>query len=162
MFSNELMDAAEKLVEELRQRKLMVATAESCTGGLLAGLLTTVPGTSDIFERGFVTYSNDAKMEMIAVPEVILNEQGAVSRECAEAMAQGALANSRADLAISITGIAGPTGATAAKPLGLVHFALAGRDGLLQHRQDRFPGDRTAIRLASVAVAVELLQAGLP
>lgn len=162
MFSNELMDAAEKLVEELRQRKLMVATAESCTGGLLAGLLTTVPGTSDIFERGFVTYSNDAKMEMIAVPEAILNEQGAVSRECAEAMAQGALANSRADLAISITGIAGPTGATAAKPLGLVHFALAGRDGLLQHRQDRFPGDRTAIRLASVAVAVELLQAGLP
>jgi len=162
MFSNELMDAAEKLVDELRQRKLMVATAESCTGGLLAGLLTTVPGTSDIFERGFVTYSNDAKMEMIAVPEAILNEQGAVSRECAEAMAQGALANSRADLAISITGIAGPTGATAAKPLGLVHFALAGRDGLLQHRQDRFPGDRTAIRLASVAVAVELLQAGLP
>lgn len=161
MFSNELMDEAEKLVEALRQRKLMVTTAESCTGGLLAGLLTTVPGTSDIFERGFVTYTNEAKMQMIAVPEAILKEHGAVSRECAEAMAKGALANSAADLAISITGIAGPTGATPAKPVGLVHFGLAGRDGLLQHRQERLPGDRSAIRLASVEVAIELLQAGL-
>lgn len=161
MFGNELMDQAEKLVEGLRQRKLMVATAESCTGGLLAGLLTTVPGTSDIFERGFVTYTNDAKMQLIDVPEAILDEHGAVSRECAEAMARGALANSPADLAISITGIAGPTGATPAKPVGLVHFGLAGRDGLLQHRQERFPGDRTAIRLASLEVAIELLQASL-
>ncbi|HLW28179.1 MAG TPA: CinA family protein [Kiloniellales bacterium] len=161
MFSNELLDQAEKLVEALRQRKLMVATAESCTGGLLAGLLTTVPGTSDIFERGFVTYTNEAKMQMIDVPEEILNNQGAVSRECAEAMARGALANSAADLAVSITGIAGPTGATPAKPVGLVHFGLAGKDGVLQHRQERFPGDRTAVRLASVEVALELLQAGL-
>ncbi len=161
MFSNELLDQAEKLVEALRQRKLMVATAESCTGGLLAGLLTTVPGTSDIFERGFVTYTNEAKMQMIDVPEEILNIQGAVSRECAEAMARGALANSAADLAVSITGIAGPTGATPAKPVGLVHFGLAGKDGVLQHRQERFPGDRTAVRLASVEVALELLQAGL-
>ncbi|HLS69962.1 MAG TPA: CinA family protein [Kiloniellales bacterium] len=155
------MDQAEKLVEALRQRKLMMATAESCTGGLLAGLITTVPGTSDVFERGFVTYTNESKMQMIGVPEAILNEQGAVSRECAEAMAKGALARSSADLAISITGIAGPTGATPAKPVGLVHFGLAGRDGLLQHRQERFPGDRTAIRLASLEVAMELLQAGL-
>jgi len=161
MFSNEIMDQAEKLVEALRQRKLMMATAESCTGGLLAGLITTVPGTSDVFERGFVTYTNESKMQMIGVPEAILNEQGAVSRECAEAMAKGALARSSADLAISITGIAGPTGATPAKPVGLVHFGLAGRDGLLQHRQERFPGDRTAIRLASLEVAMELLQAGL-
>lgn len=161
MFSNELLDQAEKLVEALRQRKLMVATAESCTGGLLAGLLTTVPGTSDIFERGFVTYTNEAKMQMIDVPEEILNNQGAVSRECAEAMARGALANSAADLAVSITGIAGPTGATPAKPVGLVHFGFAGKDGVLQHRQERFPGDRTAVRLASVEVALELLQAGL-
>lgn len=161
MFSNEIMDQAEKLVEALRQRKLMMATAESCTGGLLAGLITTVPGTSDVFERGFVTYTNESKMQMIGVPEAILNEQGAVSRECAEAMAKGALAGSSADLAISITGIAGPTGATPAKPVGLVHFGLAGRDGLLQHRQERFPGDRTAIRLASLEVAMELLQAGL-
>lgn len=161
MFSNEIMDQAEKLVEALRQRKLMMATAESCTGGLLAGLITTVPGTSDVFERGFVTYTNESKMQMIGVPEAILNEQGAVSRECAEAMAKGALARSSADLAISITGIAGPTGATPAKPVGLVHFGLARRDGLLQHRQERFPGDRTAIRLASLEVAMELLQAGL-
>lgn len=161
MFSNEIMDQAEKLVEALRQRKLMMATAESCTGGLLAGLITTVPGTSDVFERGFVTYTNESKMQMIGVPEAILNEQGAVSRECAEAMAKGALARSSADLAISITGIAGPTGATPAKPVGLVHFGLAGRDCLLQHRQERFPGDRTAIRLASLEVAMELLQAGL-
>src|SRR5690606_41979412 len=122
MYPNELLQEAEQLVEGLRQRGMMVATAESCTGGLLAGLLTTVPGTSDIFERGFVTYTNEAKMQMIAVPEAILSEQGAVSRECAEAMAKGALANSQADLAISITGIAGPTGATPAKPVGLVHY----------------------------------------
>ena len=113
------------------------------------------------------TFSRPAELplqvicEMIGVPEAILNEQGAVSRECAEAMAKGALARSSADLAISITGIAGPTGATPAKPVGLVHFGLAGRDGLLQHRQERLPGDRSAIRLASVEVAIELLQAGL-
>ena len=140
MFSNELLDQAEKLVEALRQRKLMVATAESCTGGLLAGLLTTVPGTSDIFERGFVTYTNEAKMQMIDVPEEILNNQGAVSRECAEAMARGALANSAADLAVSITGIAVPTGATPAKPVGLVHLDSQERM-VLQHRQER-SGDR--------------------
>lgn len=161
MYPNELLQEAEQLVEGLRQRGMMVATAESCTGGLLAGLLTTVPGTSDIFERGFVTYSNEAKMELIAVPEAILKEHGAVSRECAEAMAKGALANSRADLAVSITGIAGPAGGTPDKPRGLVHFGLAGRDGLLQHRQELFPGDRTAVRLASVSVAIELLRAGL-
>ena len=100
-------------------------------------------------------------MELIAVPEAILKEHGAVSRECAEAMAKGALANSRADLAVSITGIAGPAGGTPDKPRGLVHFGLAGRDGLLQHRQELFPGDRTAVRLASVSVAIELLRAGL-
>lgn len=161
MFSNELMEEAETLVEELRQRGLMVTTVESCTGGLLAGLLTTVPGTSDVFDRGFVTYSNRAKQEMIGVPEQLLQDHGAVSREVAEAMATGALENSPADFAVSITGVAGPSGGSAAKPVGLVHFGLAGRNGLVQHRQERFPGDRTAIRLASVAVALELLRAGI-
>ncbi|WP_366552586.1 CinA family protein [Aquibaculum sediminis] len=161
MYSHELLDITEKLVEELRQRGQQITTVESCTGGLLAGLLTTVPGTSDVFDRGFVTYSNDAKQEMVGVPEALLREHGAVSREVAEAMASGALDRSPADFAISITGIAGPTGATAAKPVGLVHFGLAGRGGLLLHRQEHFSGDRTAIRLASVEVALELLNAGL-
>ncbi|MDF2096172.1 CinA family protein [Aquibaculum arenosum] len=161
MFSHELMDITEKLVEELRQRGQQVTTVESCTGGLLAGLLTTVPGTSDVFDRGFVTYSNEAKQEMVGVPEALLREHGAVSREVAEAMASGALEHSPADFAVSVTGIAGPTGSTAAKPVGLVHFGLAGRGGLLLHRQELFSGDRTAIRLASVEVALELLNAGL-
>ncbi len=109
----------------LKARKLTLATAESCTGGLVAAAITDIPGSSDVFERGFVTYSNAAKTEMLGVPADLIARHGAVSREVAEAMAVGALVHSRADIAVSVTGIAGPGGATPGKAVGLVHFAVA-------------------------------------
>ena len=128
MIDDHLRAAAVAVLNLCRERKLMVVTAESCTGGLVAGCLTEVPGSSDVVERGFVTYSNDAKQEMLGVSADILREHGAVSRAAAEAMAQGAIARSRAHLAVSVTGVAGPGGGTPAKPVGLVHFAGATRD----------------------------------
>ena len=112
-----------------KAKKLMVATAESCTGGLVAGALTEIAGSSAVVDRGFVTYTNEAKAEMLGVPAERWRRHGAVSRETAEAMAKGALAHSRADLAVAITGIAGPGGGSAEKPVGLVHFAAASRGG---------------------------------
>ena len=119
------------MLERCRARGLTVATAESCTGGLVAGALTEIAGSSDVVDRGFVTYSNAAKQAMLGVPAAILERHGAVSRETAEAMARGALAHAPADLAVAITGIAGPGGGSAEKPVGLVHFAAAARDGRL-------------------------------
>jgi nicotinamide-nucleotide amidase len=150
--------AAKRLLALCRARGLMIATAESCTGGLVAGALTEIPGSSDVVERGFVTYSNDAKHEMLGVPLATLKKFGAVSRETAEAMARGALKSSRAHLAVSITGIAGPGGATPGKPVGLVHFAAAARDGRLIHRAKRF-GDigRRKVRRKSVDEALAML-----
>jgi nicotinamide-nucleotide amidase len=152
--------AAERLLALCRRRSLTIATAESCTGGLVAGALTEIPGSSEVVDRGFVTYSNAAKESMLGVKPATLRKFGAVSRETAEAMAKGALAHSDADLAVAITGIAGPGGATAGKPVGLVHFATAARGGRLIHRAKRF-GDigRRAVRLKSVAEALAMLKA---
>ena len=150
--------AAVALLDLCKAKTLMIATAESCTGGLVAGALTDIAGSSAVVERGFVTYTNEAKQQMLGVPEDILREHGAVSRETAEAMAKGALSHSPADLAVSITGIAGPGGGTAAKPVGLVHFAAAARGGPLIHRERRF-GDigRAEVRRLSVLDALSML-----
>ena len=158
MFSDELVASAQSLLALYRQADMRLATAESCTGGLVAALLTEVAGSSDVVERGFVTYSNEAKSEMLGVSQETLTAHGAVSGETAKEMALGALAHSRADVAVSITGIAGPGGATASKPVGLVHLAAA-RDGrVLQAVHDVFPGDRDAVRLAALRQAMRLLQ----
>lgn len=160
MFSPDLLARAEKLLAEARAKHLRIATAESCTGGLIAGLLTEIAGSSDVFERGFVTYSDRAKQELLGVPESLLIRHGAVSHEVALAMAQGALARSEADLAVAVTGIAGPGGGTADKPVGLVHIAAARKGGSVRHRECRF-GDagRGAVRVATVAAALEMLSA---
>lgn len=159
MSEDDELAAARRVLDACRARGLTVATAESCTGGRVAGALTDIPGSSDVFDRGFVTYSNDAKSTMLGVSAAALNAHGAVSRAAAEAMAQGALARSLADLAVAITGIAGPGGATPDKPVGLVHFAAMARDGRLIHRERRF-GDigRAAVRRRSVEVALEMLE----
>jgi nicotinamide-nucleotide amidase len=158
VFPPDLIAEAEALLDTLRKRRLMLATAESCTGGLVAGLLTEIAGSSDVVERGFVTYSNAAKHELLGVPEAMLAEHGAVSEPVARAMAEGALAHSAADVTVAVTGIAGPGGGSAEKPVGLVHFAAARRGGPVLHQECRF-GDigRGAVRLASVRVALQLV-----
>src|SRR5437588_9613162 len=138
MADEELIDAAQALLDLCRRKALTIAAAESCTGGLLAATLTEIPGSSDVFERGFVTYSNGAKQAMLGVPATTLSEFGAVSRETAQAMAQGALAHSPADLTAAITGIAGPGGALPGKPVGLVHLTAASRGGALIHEERQF------------------------
>jgi nicotinamide-nucleotide amidase len=160
MAEQELIDAARALLDLCRKKKLTIAAAESCTGGLLAAALTEIPGSSDVFERGFVTYSDDAKQAMLSVPADVLATFGAVSRETAQAMARGALAHSPADLAVAITGIAGPGGAMPGKPVGLVHFAAASRGGRLSHVAQQF-GDigRGPVRCESVAQALAMLRA---
>lgn len=152
------MATATSVLIAYRKRGLRIATAESCTGGLIAAALTDVAGSSDVFERGFVTYSNDAKQELIAVPLAVLTKFGAVSAETAEAMARGALARSRADVAISVTGIAGPSGGSSEKPVGLVWFGIARKSGSSRTVREIFPGDRAAIRQAAVAQALVLLE----
>jgi nicotinamide-nucleotide amidase len=132
-----------------------VTTAESCTGGLIAGAITDVPGSSGWFDRGFVTYSNDAKMALLGVREATLAAHGAVSEEAAAEMASGALARSAADLAVAVTGVAGPDGGTPAKPVGMVCFGWARRGGAVDTATRHFPGDRAAVRAASVAVALQ-------
>jgi nicotinamide-nucleotide amidase len=159
MIRLDLARAAARVLDLCRARGLTVATAESCTGGLVAAALTEIAGSSDVVDRGFVTYSNAAKQDMLGVPVRILERHGAVSRETAEAMAKGALAHAPADLAVAITGIAGPGGGTTEKPVGLVHFAAAARDGRLIHRERRF-GDvgRAEVRLRAVAEALAMLE----
>jgi nicotinamide-nucleotide amidase len=159
MIRLDLARAAARALDLCRARGLTVATAESCTGGLVAAALTEIAGSSDVVDRGFVTYSNAAKQDMLGVPVGILERHGAVSRETAEAMAKGALAHAPADLAVAITGIAGPGGGTTEKPVGLVHFAAAARDGRLIHRERRF-GDvgRAEVRLRAVAEALAMLE----
>jgi nicotinamide-nucleotide amidase len=154
-----IVEQASALLELCRRKTLRIATAESCTGGMIAASLTDIPGSSDVLERGFVTYSNEAKQTMLDVPAETLRQFGAVSRETAEAMASGALAKSPAELAVSVTGIAGPGGAKPGKPVGLVHFAAATRSGQLIHRECHF-GDigRSRVREAAVAVALAMLQ----
>src|SRR5215470_2623621 len=155
MIDPELVELARRLLDLCRSKKLCIAAAESCTGGLVAATLTEIAGSSDVFERGFVTYSNEAKQVMLGVPAATLASHGAVSRETAQAMAQGALARAPVDLAVAVTGIAGPGGAVPGKPVGLVHFAAARRNGRLVHRERRY-GDigRAKVRRACVFEAL--------
>jgi len=158
MADRETEAAATALLDLCKARKLMVATAESCTGGLVAGALTDIAGSSAVVDRGFVTYTNEAKHQMLGVPNETLRRHGAVSRETAEAMARGALGHANADLAVAITGIAGPGGGSADKPVGLVHFAAASRGGDFIHRE-RLYGDigRAEVRRRSVLQALSML-----
>lgn len=159
MLNDDIVAAAERLLDICRRKRLKIATAESCTGGLVAGILSEVPGVSRTLDRGFITYSNEAKQEMIGVPAATLAAHGAVSRETAEAMAKGALARAPVDLTVSVTGIAGPDGGSAEKPVGLVHFAAASRSGQLAHLEKRFgnPG-RAEIRKRAVLQAFLMLR----
>ncbi|HXW71143.1 MAG TPA: CinA family protein [Methylocella sp.] len=162
MFSEPLERRAKDLIKACKDAGLLLATAESCTGGLLAALLTEIPGSSEVFERGFVTYSNAAKIQSLGVSPKLLESFGAVSSETAQAMVVGALAHSLATMAVSVTGIAGPAGGSATKPVGLVYFALARREGHIISVEKRF-GDigRDAVRLASVSAALKLLEAAV-
>jgi nicotinamide-nucleotide amidase len=159
MIDEPLRRAAKRVLDLCRVRGLRVATAESCTGGLVAGALTEIAGSSDVVDCGFVTYSNEAKQKMLGVPAATLTRYGAVSSETAAAMVKGALKNSQADLAVSITGIAGPGGGSKQKPVGLVYFAAASREGRRVSKQRRFGKiGRTRVRLRSVAQALALLE----
>jgi nicotinamide-nucleotide amidase len=153
--------SATDLLERYRRAKLRIVTAESCTGGMVAARLTDIAGASDVVERGFVTYSNEAKTEMLAVPTALLQQYGAVSAQVARSMAEGALGHARADVAIAITGIAGPGGATPGKPVGLVYLALARRGMETRVERQQFAGDRQAVREAATARALELLDSSL-
>ena len=159
MFDDELEHAAETLITQARAAGLLVATAESCTGGLIAGLLTEIAGSSHVLERGFVTYSNAAKQEILDVPAEVIASQGAVSESVARAMAEGALAHSRADIVVAVTGVAGPGGGTVEKPVGLVHFAAIRRGRATLAEARRF-GDlgRHAVRRETVAHALDLIR----
>ncbi|MES2834016.1 MAG: CinA family protein [Pseudomonadota bacterium] len=157
MFPADIIILAKAVVAASRRSGLMVATAESCTGGLVAGAITAVPGSSDALERGFVTYSNAAKASMLGVAADLIETHGAVSEPVARAMAQGAVVMSGADVSVAVTGIAGPGGGSGDKPVGLVHFAAAGPQGMI-HQARQF-GDigRDEVRTASVRVALEML-----
>ena len=159
MFSQRLIDMATRVLAELRAKDLMLATAESCTGGLIAALLTDVPGASHNFDRGFVTYSNHAKHDMLGVAKAVLISSGAVSEPVARAMAQGVLTHSRADVAVAVTGVAGPGGGTPQKPVGLVHIAAARKGRAVLHEAHQF-GDigRDEVRFKSVEAALNLLR----
>jgi nicotinamide-nucleotide amidase len=158
-FSRDLVRRAERVLRAARSQSRRIATAESCTGGLVVGLLTEIAGSSDVVERGFVTYSNAAKSEMLGVPADLIGRCGAVSAEVAQAMAEGALARSAADLAVAVTGIAGPGGGSATKPVGLVEFACAERGGETVLKTARFDdAGRGAVRLSAVQTALLLLE----
>ncbi|MBX6424710.1 MAG: CinA family protein [Variibacter sp.] len=158
MIEDQLRARAHAVLDACRARKLMVAAAESCTGGLVAACLTDIAGSSDVFDRGFVTYSNAAKREMLGVPAEVLDQHGAVSSATAQAMAQGALDRSRAHIAVAITGIAGPSGGSMEKPVGLVHFAAASLNGRTLHRERRYgPIGRAGVRQHSALEALEMM-----
>ena len=159
LFPLEIETLARLLLDESRARGWRITTAESCTGGLVVGALTDIAGSSDVVDRSFITYSNRAKTEMLGVPGDLIADMGAVSEPVARAMAEGALSQSNAHLSVAITGVAGPGGGTALKPVGLVHFATAATNGPIRHREERFDlADRTDVRLASVRVALEMLR----
>jgi nicotinamide-nucleotide amidase len=157
MFDHEIRSAAEHVLVACRKRQLKVVTAESCTGGLVAAALTAIAGSSDVVERGFVTYANEAKREMLGVPWDALLGHGAVSEPVARAMAAGALAHSLADVAVSVTGVAGPGGGSDEKPVGLVHLAAVRKGHEPIAERHIFPGDRDAIRRVSVLTALAML-----
>ena len=157
VFSRDERSTAELVVDLLRDRSLTLATAESCTGGLVATRVTDVPGSSDVFLGSIVAYANDVKRERLGVPEEVLAVHGAVSAETAAAMARGARAALGADVAVSVTGVAGPGGGTDEKPVGLVFLHAVGPDGELARRLD-FPGDRETIRLRAAVAALHLVR----
>jgi len=157
---SEIEDAANLVLNLCLERKLKVATAESCTGGLIAAALTEIAGSSAVFDRSFVTYSNEAKMDLLGVEEATLQAYGAVSEETAREMAEGAVAHSLADLAVSVTGIAGPTGATPGKPVGLVWFGLATKGAATKTLHHVFEGDRASVRRSALRTALSLLAEG--
>ena len=160
-LSHSLVAQAEQLLAVCRDNKIKIATAESCTGGLIAGCLTAVAGSSDVVERGFVTYSNEAKSEMLGVPAELILRVGAVSEEVSRAMAEGALIHSHAELALAVTGIAGPGGGTRDKPVGLVHLSCARQSGVTQHEHYVYEGDRDAVRWATVGTALDMALAAV-
>lgn len=159
MFDAETLGLARSVLDACRARGWHLAVAESCTGGLVAGALTALAGSSDVVERGFVAYSNEAKSQLLGVPLETIVTHGAVSAQTAAAMAQGALVHAPVDLAISVTGVAGPGGGSAAKPVGLIIFGLARRDGAWRTEQNLFDGDRAGVRQAAVRAALRLLEA---
>ncbi len=158
MFSANAKILAKAFLKEARERELHVSTAESCTGGLIIGALTAIPGSSDVVDRGFIVYTNAAKSDLLGVPKLIIRKYGAVSEEVARAMAEGALLNSDAQMSVSCTGIAGPSGGSPEKPVGLVHIAAARENETTLHEECHF-GDvgRDAIRMRSVEAALKLL-----
>lgn len=158
MWPDDIQAAAGRIIAEFTARNLKVATAESCTGGLIAGALTEIAGSSAVVDRGFVTYSNDAKIQMLGVDPATLAAHGAVSRQTAIEMARGAVLRSEADFAVAVTGIAGPGGGSAEKPVGLVHLSATGPAGTALHREMRY-GDigRDAVRMATIRTALEML-----
>lgn len=159
MFSIEIETLARLLIDEARERQLRLVTAESCTGGLVAGAICAIPGASDVFERGFIVYNNRAKQELLGVPGEIIADLGAVSEPVARMMAEGALENSHAHLAVAITGVAGPGGGTRMKPVGTVHIATARANHGLHHRQEFFQFEtREEIQLAAVQAALEAMR----
>jgi nicotinamide-nucleotide amidase len=162
LFPQDIAMAARLLIGDAEARGIKIATAESCTGGRVAGLLTEIAGSSAVFERGFVVYSNRAKEEMLNVPGDLLADFGAVSEPVARALAEGALQESRANLSVAITGIAGPGGGTGMKPVGLVHFASARENRSIRHEEHHF-GDigRENVRLEAIRVALRMLHEGL-
>jgi nicotinamide-nucleotide amidase len=162
LFPQDLIHQARILLDDAAARGIKIATAESCTGGLVAALLTEIAGSSAVVERGFVVYSNSAKQEMLGVPGDLIADYGAVSEPVARALAEGALIESRANLTVAITGVAGPGGGTGMKPVGLVHFASARENRAIRHEEHRF-GDigRNNVRLEAVRVALRMLQEGL-
>ncbi|MDG2527153.1 CinA family protein [Caulobacter endophyticus] len=159
MFPIEIQTLARLLIDEAREKKLRLATVESCTGGLVAGSICAISGASDVFERGFVTYTNRAKTEQVGVPGDLIADNGAVSEPVARMMAEGGLAASNAHVAVAITGVAGPGGGTPMKPVGTVHFAVARANRSVAHRHERFDGQtREAVQLAAIQVALEMLR----
>jgi nicotinamide-nucleotide amidase len=162
MLSSTTLDAAATILALLQARRLTLATAESCTGGLIAAALTAIPGSSATLLAGYVTYSNEAKARMLRVPEALIAERGAVSDQVAALMAEGARDDAGADLAVSCTGIAGPGGGSDRKPVGLVFIALAARGKQTIIERHLFPGDRAAVRAATVDAAFALLRRALP
>jgi nicotinamide-nucleotide amidase len=161
MITQSMLDQAALLLDACRARHVKLATAESCTGGLIAAVLTAIAGSSDVVERGFVTYSNEAKAELLGVPMALIDAVGAVSEPVAQRMAEGALQRSHADIVVSVTGVAGPGGGSAEKPVGLVWFGLAQRGQPVASESRVFPGDRAAIRVATVEQAFALIRARL-
>lgn len=161
MVPDALLKEAEALLAACRTNNITLSTAESCTGGLIAATLTSVAESSDVLDRGFITYSNAAKTDLVGVPPDMISRHGAVSEEVARAMAEGALGRSRAVMAISVTGVAGPGGGSPDKPVGLVCFGLAQRGKPVACARQVFPGDRTAIRAAAVAHAFAMIRSRL-